>query len=343
MLDIWNALKSAQKPILIYGTGNGADKIIDELEKNNISINGVFASDGFVRERYFHNMKVLSFYQAEEIFDDFIVLFAFGSNRPEVINNIKEISKKHEILAPDVPVCDGDIFNLSFAKKHSDELRKVYDLLNDNLSKKVFEETTLFKLDGKIDRLFSCETDPDETFSNILRLNDSAAFLDLGAYNGDTVIDFATRFPYYSQIIALEPDIKNYKKLVNNTACYNNVVCINSAVSDSDGFIGFSNNNSRSSKFGGDKLIPSISIDSLSQKYNFDFINIDVEGLEYKTILGGKNTITEKKPKMLVSCYHKSEDYFKLPLKILEFNPNYKIYMRHFPYVPAWDTAFYFV
>ena len=172
MLDIWNALKSAQKPILIYGTGNGADKIIDELEKNNIAINGVFASDGFVRERYFHNMKVLSLYQAEEIFDDFIVLFAFGSNRPEVINNIKEISKKHEILAPDVPVCDGDIFNLSFAKKHSDELRKVYDLLNDNLSKKVFEETTLFKLDGKIDRLFSCESDPDETFSNILRLND---------------------------------------------------------------------------------------------------------------------------------------------------------------------------
>lgn len=343
MQDIWISLKTANKPILIYGTGNGADKIINELNNNKISINGVFASDGFVRERYFHNMKVLSLNEAEEKFGDFIVLFAFGSNRTEVLNNIKEISKNHEILAPDVPVCDGEIFNLNFAKKHSEELKKVYDLLADKQSKKVFEQTTLFKLDGKIDRLFSCESKPDEAFESIIKLSNSPSFLDLGAYNGDTAIDFAIRFPTYSQIVALEPDAKNYKKLVNNTSGYNHIECINSAVSDTDGFIGFSNKNSRSSKFGGDKLVSSITIDTLSKKYHFDYINIDVEGLEYKTILGAKNTISVNKPKMLVSCYHKSEDYFKLPLKIFEYNPNYKIYMRHFPYVPAWDTAFYFV
>ena len=77
MLDIWNRLKLSEKPILIYGTGNGADKIINELEKNGISVSGVFASDGFVRERYFHGKKVLSLSQAEELLDDFIVLFSF--------------------------------------------------------------------------------------------------------------------------------------------------------------------------------------------------------------------------------------------------------------------------
>ena len=34
-------------------------QLIDELEKNNIAVSGVFASDGFVRERFFRNMKVL--------------------------------------------------------------------------------------------------------------------------------------------------------------------------------------------------------------------------------------------------------------------------------------------
>ena len=59
--------------------------------------------------------------------------------------------------------------------------------------------------------------------------------------------------------------------------------------------------------------------------------------------MGGENTIKRDKPKMLISAYHKSDDYFVIPLKIHEFNPEYKIYMRHYPYVPAWDTSFYFV
>ena len=342
MQDIWNRLKSAEKPILIYGTGNGADKIINELKNNDLSISGVFASDGFVRERYFHDMKVLSLSQAEEMFGDFIVLFSFGSNRSEVIANIKSISKRHEILAPEVPVCGGDIFNLKYAKTHSEQIRTVYNMLCDAQSKKVFEQTTLFKLDGDINRLFSCETSEDEAFKNLILLNKGPCFLDLGAYNGDTALDFASRFPNYSKIVAVEPDEKNFKKLTLNTKQLN-IECINSAVSDIDGFVSFENNHSRSSKLGGDKKISSITVDSLLEKYSFDYINIDVEGLEYKTILGAEKTIRTKKPKMLVSCYHKSEDYFLLPLKILEFNPDYKVYMRHFPYVPAWDTAFYFI
>ena len=46
---------------------------------------------------------------------------------------------------------------------------------------------------------------------------------------------------------------------------------------------------------------------------------------------------------MLISAYHKRDDYFAIPLKVYEINPEYKIYMRHYPYVPAWDTSFYFV
>ena len=53
MTDIWTKLKTEKKPILLYGTGNGADKILDECEKTGIKISGVFASSGFVRERYF--------------------------------------------------------------------------------------------------------------------------------------------------------------------------------------------------------------------------------------------------------------------------------------------------
>ena len=342
MTDIWNRLRGEEKPILLYGTGNGADKILDELEKYSIKVSGVFASSGFVRDREFRGFKVMSLEEAETVFGDFIALFSFGSNRPEVIANIKRIMAHHTLLAPEVPVCGGEVFNLEFAKKHKEELYKVYDLLNDEQSKKVFEETTLFKLDGDISRLFSCETSEDEAFDNILKLEKGYSFLDLGAYNGDTVLDFIKRVERYGNITAVEPDKKSFAKLIKNTENFD-IAAINSAVSNEVGSIPFSFKSSRGSVAGGDSFIGSVSIDYLCKNAKYDYIKFDVEGKELDAIMGGENTIKRDKPKMLISAYHKSDDYFSIPLKVYEFNPEYKIYMRHYPYVPAWDTSFYFV
>ena len=342
MTDIWNRLKAEKKPILLYGTGNGADKILDELAKYSIKVSGVFASNGFVRDRVFRGFKVMSLEEAEAVFGDFIALFSFGSNRPEVIENIKKIMARHTLLAPEVPVCGGEVFNIEFARKHSDELYKVYELLADEQSKKVFRETTLFKLDGDISRLLSCETPENEAFDNILRLKDGDSFLDLGAYNGDTVLDFIKRTRQYGNITAVEPDKKSFSKLLKNTEGYK-VNTVNAAVSSKIGSIPFSFKSSRGSVAGGDSFIDSVSIDYLCKNTKYDYIKFDVEGKELDAIIGGENAIKRDKPKMLISAYHKSDDYFAIPLKVLEFNPDYKIYMRHYPYVPAWDTSFYFV
>ena len=34
MTDLWDYLKETDKPIALYGTGNGADKIIAKLEED---------------------------------------------------------------------------------------------------------------------------------------------------------------------------------------------------------------------------------------------------------------------------------------------------------------------
>ena len=38
---MWNYLKEQNRPIVIYGMGNGADKIIDTLSQIGISVSGV--------------------------------------------------------------------------------------------------------------------------------------------------------------------------------------------------------------------------------------------------------------------------------------------------------------
>ena len=73
------------------------------------------------------------------------------------------------------------------------------------------------------------------------------------------------------------------------------------------------------------------------------YIKADVEGADYETLLGMRKTIKSCKPKLNFAAYHRFEDIFRLPLFTHELNPDYKIYLRHHPYIPAWDTNLYCV
>ena len=49
--DLWEYLKKTDKPIVLYGMGNGADKIVSVLKAKGIDFKGIFASNGFVRNK----------------------------------------------------------------------------------------------------------------------------------------------------------------------------------------------------------------------------------------------------------------------------------------------------
>ena len=68
---------------------------------------------------------------------------------------------------------------------------------------------------------------------------------------------------------------------------------------------------------------------------------MDVEGAEDEAINGAVNTIKAFRPKLMISLYHRNRDIFYLPLKVLELHPDYRLYIRHQPYIPAWETNLY--
>ena len=75
--SIWKTLKNTEKPIILYGTGNGADKVLDEMQKLKLPISGIFVSDDFVRGQTFRGFKVQKLSYFSEIYDAFIVCVAF--------------------------------------------------------------------------------------------------------------------------------------------------------------------------------------------------------------------------------------------------------------------------
>ena len=342
--ELWQYLKATQKPIVLYGMGNGADKIIKVLNFYGIKFEGIFASDGFVRNKTFHGFKISSYKELKDKFGEMIILLCFGSDRADVIENIKRIAVENELYAPDVPVIDGELFTEKYLKNNKAEFEWVYDRLTDDLSRKTFENTIKYKLSGQIKYLFECETDIKEPYESFLKLSDTESFLDLGAYNGDTVLDFVSRVKAYSNIIAVEPDTKTFNKLLNNTANLKNIKCKNICISNFTGEAPFGMKHGRNSKaFTGETKAEFSTVDALLKGDKATYIKIDIEGEELNAIYGASQTIAEFSPKMLISCYHKTEDIITIPKAVLKFNENYKLYMRHFHSLPAWDTNYYFV
>ncbi|MBE6786919.1 MAG: FkbM family methyltransferase [Ruminococcaceae bacterium] len=339
--ELWSYLKETTKPIVLYGMGNGADKIIKTLDFYGIEYKGVFASDGFVRNKLFHGHKISSYKELKNQFGDMIILLCFGSSLPNVIDNIKKIASEQELYAPEVPVIGGGLFTMEYYKQNLDKFEFVRSKFADEISIKTFDNILKYKLSGKIEYLFDCETDQNNPYQTFLRL-ENENFIDLGAYNGDTALDFSNRCPDYRQITAIEPDKKTFKKLQANTQNLKNITLINACVSNKCGALPFSAKGGRNSSISSEgDMLQCITVDSLNT--NATFIKMDVEGEEIGAIEGAKQTILNYKPKMLISAYHRTDDFIKIPQAVLNIRDDYKIYMRHFKYLPAWDTNFYFI
>ena len=105
--DMWQMLRESTKPIVMYGMGNGADKILAVFWEKGIDVADFFASDGFVRHQQFHGKTVMSYTEICEKYDDFVVVVSFGSSLPDVLSNIYRINAERELYIPDVPVVDG--------------------------------------------------------------------------------------------------------------------------------------------------------------------------------------------------------------------------------------------
>lgn len=187
---MWEKLERTQKPILLYGMGDGAEKILAEMGKRGIPAAGVFASEGFTRGQEFMGFPVTDYRTAKERYGEMVVLVCFGTHRPEVMAEIERLAGEQELYAPDVPVAGEELFTRMYAEAHREELERVYGLLADEQSRRVLRNVAEYKLTGRIELLRGCETDPAEVWERLLRPGREEHFMDLGAYTGDTIAEF---------------------------------------------------------------------------------------------------------------------------------------------------------
>ena len=339
----WEKLKSTDKPLVLYGTGNGADMVLDELNRLEVKISAVTASDGFVRKREFRGFEVKPLSEIKAQYDDFIIILGFATCINEVMTSIREIDEKHQVIMPVVPVFGDTIFNRDYIEKNEVNLEYSRSLLYDEESKRIFDSMVRFQFTGELSYLFQAESTREDALTNILNLTDKEDMLDLGAYRGDTIKELIDLTGGYSSITALEPDPKTFEKLKDFAKDMENVTLYPYAVWSEKKELTFSGGGGRQSALSkeGKFTVTAIDVDSLIKDKTITYVKADVEGVEKEMLSGMKNLLQNEKPKLSISCYHRSEDLCTLIPLIHSINPDYKIHLRHHPYIPFWDTNLY--
>ena len=343
--DMWEELKKESRPIVVYGMGNGADKLFDRLDEFGIKVCEVFASDGFVRGHSYRGYKVKSFSEIKNNYRDFVILLSFASNREEVINMLAEIDSEHDMYVPDMPVAGVDeYFDHVFYNDNYDKIITAYNSLADEESRAIFSSIINYKLTGRMKYLLECYSTRDEIYSLMPTLKIKNV-IDAGAYNGDTAREMKCYFLSLSELYAIEPDKKNYKKLVKYSEAESDFVIktINSAVwsENVDGrFFGSGNRNSTvvatASYEHKEEDVSLVAIDALDCG-QVDYIKYDVEGAEREALIGSHKTIENYLPTLLISLYHRSRDIFEIINTVSEKYPWYNLYLRRLRCLPAWE------
>ena len=150
-VDMWDELAHETRPIMVYGMGNGADKLFARLEKYGVTPREVFASDGFVRGHSFRGYLVKSFSEIKASYDDFVILLSFGTNRAEVLDMLADIDHEYDMYVPDMPVAgEEEYFDREFYNTHYEEIKAAYDTLSDERSKNVFSLVLQYKISGRM-------------------------------------------------------------------------------------------------------------------------------------------------------------------------------------------------
>ena len=223
-----------------------------------------------------------------------------------------------------------------FLKENSEKFEKMYQSLEDYRSKKIFYAILnnwynydFINLEQVMEKCFSHYFDLD-----IIPSCQEEVFVDLGAFNGDTVEDFIKIYgDNYKKIYAYEMTEQSMRELKERVKNYPRIIYEQKAVSDEVGMgsikiheISTSSNQLELEEIG------EIEVTSLDDDINekITMIKMDIEGSELKALKGAENHIIKDKPKLLLSVYHGYEELLTLWEYLEKLDLSYHYYLRYY-------------
>ncbi len=340
--------EESEANIYIWGVGNTSALYQEGLiREQKLSIFGYADNDETKWGTLFYDIKV---YSPEEVVEDPLALVLICSPQIDVIHSVKmQLSG----LGVRYYHIDAYIWGM-----HKEDLRNVFLYLYDDESKSTLLEIMKCHVDGTYPEGKYISVNPYAPRTEFCELNKNEVFVDCGAYVGDTVERFIwQRFGTFKKILLFEPDQRNISaikkritRLKEEWALDDESISIFPyAVSDKSCRAVLANNNGVSNlgarmDIFSDNLDENDSIELVALDDVIDtkvtYLKADVEGYEYRMLIGAQETIKKFKPKLGICIYHNATDFYSIPNLVHMLNPEYHIIIRHYS-MQLYDTVLF--
>ncbi|MBQ8116580.1 MAG: FkbM family methyltransferase [Lachnospiraceae bacterium] len=238
------------------------------------------------------------------------------------------------------------------AKAHTAEYLSAYVSLEDYRSKKVLYGILKFRLE--LDFAYK-ESLRENSFSQYFDLDicvgdkKDAVYVDCGAYNGESALDFLKNYSAYKRMYLYEMVPSCIKEAQDNLCAYENIVYWNAGVGSKEqagnmikmqDFVGTSasiqegnvvyNPVARTDVAETDMVeVPLVALDQ-DIKEPISFLKMDIEGSELDAIAGAEEHICADKSILAICTYHHYEHLWEVMQEIKRLRPDYKFYMRFY-------------
>lgn len=257
--------------------------------------------------------------RSQEVFD-----FLRGAGFPSVNTfYLFDLLASDYLLSQDVSVLAG-------------HLAATYRMLGDERSREVFRAI--------VERVFGHGThvhvmagvrDDDQYFApDLLHLGADESFVDVGAFTGDTVLEFVERTGgRFREVYAFEMDARNFAELsatVDALPQRERIHAYNFGLWDAETELVYASDDS-SSRIGEGAAVGRVKrLDDVLDGGRVTFLKMDVEGAEPQALRGAAASITAWRPALAVCVYHDFRHLWEIPGYLRGLVPDYRIFLRQY-------------
>jgi len=341
-----------KKLVELFISSNDTKKYILGINKLTKSVLKFVKVDGiiddFTRVQRSRKKEIL---KIEDVAKDSIILWVATGSPLEVKKRLDAEGFHHVSYLAFIRHSNFDLTHPPFIMdfkdnyiQHAAQYKWIYQLLADKKSKQIFTKVINFKITFDYSFMEGFTNNHKEQYfdKELIPEIKNISFLDGGGYVGDTATEVIKNYPDFKKIWLIEPIPENIRIAKRELGHHKNIEFLTCGISDKKATLHFNEEKSFSTIYGhGTQSVTVDTIDNIV-KEKVDFIKLDIEGAEQDAISGAQETIRKYKPILAICVYHKAEDWYEIPKKVLEIENKYDIYLRHYM-EGIFETVMYFI
>lgn len=339
--DILVQLKRETLPLVMWGAGSLAIEIKDFLKNKGIFLADIFVDDEYYCEGMMMDGKnILSYSELIKKYAEVnIILGNSNYEKISMLENRKGVNKVFYFFSINYGIYEKT--PISDIQNNIDGFETVYQMLGDEISRENYMAFLKTRVSGNYRYILDVYKKECNFFRNdIFTIGENEVFLDVGAFDGDTIrIFLKENGGKYRAIYALEPDSINRNKLEKfiEDSQMQNVFVSDKGAWDKAEKLSFLSNLEQMSGVIAEAHAEddgtSIIVDTLDTlfQYSDDVTILKInyrEGVK-EALNGAKYILKNHKPKLAIVVGFDCQNIVSIPQLIKDINPDYKLYMRY--------------